>query len=225
MKFATLLFVAALGCDEEPTTMARDLAVLPDQGAPICAPGLLGNFMPTYQPPTGAHQNKCTPTQIADGVTALLGGSFPTFQVANAACAACLVSDSQAAMLGPVLSYGSLKVLRGNAEGCLALWTGDDSPSGCASRAQAQFQCALAVCGPPYCPIKLNRLFEYPMDQCWQEVMDENKNGACASYADATGLCRSEVMKDGGGDLNECFLQFQTETEYFTYLATLFCGA
>jgi hypothetical protein len=216
-----------VGCGSSSNTSedlgTADLSAQADLATPDlkplgCVPGDVSTFAPTWRPPTAAHQNTCTPTQIADAVTALTSGGFSTFAAQNAACAACVVTDSEAAMLGPIVQFKTLGFFDGNRDGCVAVLTNDATASSCGAKVQAQGQCGLAACGAN-CPVKSNADF-VKLNTC----INAAHAGACITYAQAA-QCTGTAMTDASTGLTSCFLANQGVATWFTDLVTLFCGS
>lgn len=218
------LLGSCVGCGDDTTAMSSsDLSSTPaDLAVAGCAPRPIGSFQPMFVPPTAAHQNRCTSTQIGDGVAALANGTFSTFASQNADCAACLVTPSTAASaLGPLENIAALHIIDGNRDGCVALLTGDASASSCAAKVQATGGCIGRVVrgrlpdrverGPP------------AYNDCGTAATQAG--APCGTYAAASSACIGSATVDGGGSISGCFLGSQGVVAWFTYLGTLFCGA
>jgi hypothetical protein len=127
-------------------------------GSPGCNTGVcpspddVTGFQPTWKPPTGGHQNKCSAALIDEFYTDCLdtNGSqqCSTFgangDAAHQACAACLQSQYTDASWGPlVYSPGEVET---NESGCIALL--DPAAMSCAQSVQADDECQHAACDP-----------------------------------------------------------------------------
>jgi hypothetical protein len=219
------LFAMAVGCGDTTTSSSQDLSIAdlstqPDQSNAQCGPGSIAGWTPMWRPPVPAHQNVCSTIQIMTGVTALLGGSFAGFATNNPTCAACMRTDSQAAMLGALVEIKSLHITDGNRDGCVAILSGDASSNSCAASVQAQFDCGVISCGPT-CPIT-NQTSLMAFNTCAVAAWDTS--GPCHNYFVAGG-CANFLSDDMGRSLDSCFLTTQGVKAWFTYLVTLFCGA
>jgi hypothetical protein len=97
-----------------------------------------------WAPPTPLHQNACTPAQLAAYVAA--AGPYTS---GNAACDACLLTDVNAAMAGPVvtqLTNDAAVPVEINFGGCIANLDMDTSVSGCGDQYNGEFGCLFAEC-------------------------------------------------------------------------------
>jgi hypothetical protein len=214
-----------VGCGSDPVTIPDDMTApadltvaAADMAKKTCGPEPIGSFAPVFRPPTVAHQNRCSAIQVQEGVSALSNGGFASFKATDPDCAACLVTSSSEASYGPIVYVEALGIFDGNRDGCLAHWTGDRSAGSCAAKVQAMLDCGVAACGPS-CPIKTNADIK-TFNVCAGAAF----SGVCAGYASAA-QCANAALDDAGSPHTECFLGAQGVAAWFTYLATLFCGA
>src|SRR4051794_20320404 len=153
MRAGILAFVFVVGCGSDAST-GMDMSVAGDLSMDLrgagCMPGDISSFTPTWHPPTGSRQGKCTRMQIDNFITNVLQGS-PTdrdaYKAANAACFACMVTTGDAASSGPILDLtATLGIYAGNTGGCAALVEGDIAANGCGARLAAVQSCGFAAC-------------------------------------------------------------------------------
>ena len=222
------LLCSAAACGDDSSTvdasLVADLSVVPDLTVTGCAPRSVPGFAPTFRPPTGAHQSKCTGSQVSSGVAAVLGGgaTYATWASANAGCAACIITDSNAAMLGPLVFISTLGITDGNRDGCVALLTGDSSATSCGAKVQAQFDCSIASCHPG-CPIT-DAASLGAFNTC--SVQSFAAAAPCGSYVAPSNTCvMTAAGTTAGAAIGGCFLGSQGVSQWFTDLATFFCGA
>jgi hypothetical protein len=120
---------------------------------------------------------------------------------ANAVCESCLFSDGHDIRYGPIILANGL--WKSNTPGCIALFDGDTTASGCAARAQAASNCyddACIACAPIDAFIA-----------CRQRAL----TGICRPYyLDAVCLLRPEYAS--------C-TEYATSEEYFRSAARFFC--
>jgi hypothetical protein len=116
-----------------------------------CGPGDVSTFQPTWHPPTGAHQGLCTSTQISAYYTACLDPNATTstcqsFQLSNAACAACISTDDTASSYGPLINKANVGIVTINVGGCIALL--EPCNLECAQAYMANDECTESSCAP-----------------------------------------------------------------------------
>jgi hypothetical protein len=221
-RAAALLLLVA-GCGDEGRASAdlgvADLAMPVDLTMGACMPSPVPGFTASWQPPAPAHSGRCAPNQLTMGVYAIIHGGYANFIAMYPDCAACLLTASDDAVLGPMVSFAQYGVVDGNSAGCVAILTGDTSAASCAAESQAQYRCTLASCAPG-CPVtNADELVAF--DACVGDAREST--GPCASFAtDCT--TTATVVVDGGDSIDSCFLREQGVTAWFTYLANLFCG-
>ncbi len=128
------------------------------------------------------------------------------FQQANTARTSCVLTKPQAP--GPLVAIGTALVEL-NVPGCVAIVTGDSSPSSCAARLQTAGDCEGAAC-LAQCPIVDTQSF-----QQYQQCTQSAASGGCSKYVTA------ECALDGGAAAQCDVVDFQTA---YTNIVPLFCG-
>jgi hypothetical protein len=124
-------------------------AAPPDGGQCVALSNLAG-FTPSFTPPSGAHQGKCTQAQIDNFRTFCLGtGDAQACQsfLATAegkTCAQCILTQPTAATLGPLVDHTSEGFVSLNTAGCVALL--EPCNEKCARDIVALSQCDDAAC-------------------------------------------------------------------------------
>jgi hypothetical protein len=175
-------------------------------------------YFPTvsWHPPVGFHQGKCSDAQVSAFIDCLSGlpdaATCKTFSAANTACVACASTPLTAAAYGPLLE-GTVTIAV-NEPGCVALASGDSSPTGCGAKLAALSQCEVQACtfnspipdAPP--PVK-----------CWADA-DQT---VCKAFADDA-KCAT-ALEAPGGVAAECVQSGATFTDNATAMINLFCGA
>ena len=133
-----------------------DALVCPPPASGTCAPGNVSGFAPTWKPPTGAKQGKCTASQVATYYSqCAANGATPTACTAwrsnssNATCGGCIESKETASSWGPLVFLDN-GVEQINAGGCVALLEPCNAP--CAEAYEAAATCDLAAC-ESNCPV------------------------------------------------------------------------
>ncbi len=183
----------------------------PPPPAPTCpTPADVSQWTaPPFIPPV-VQKGSCTSQQIQDLFNACFSPTnnqtqCNSFQQANAACVSCALTKPQAP--GPLVEGTALVTL--NIPGCIAIVTGDASPSSCAARLQTVDACEEAACAAQ-CPVTDAQSFQQYV-QCTQTAA----SGGCKTYVGA------ECAIDGGA-AGQCLVSdFQTG---FMTLVPLFCG-
>ncbi len=201
-----------------------------------CTPGDVTAFTPSFHPPSGAHQAKCTAAQMDAFYTMCLASSATqascaTFGkdggAADHACAACLVSKPSDATLGPLVVYplAAGTALEIDFAGCVALV--DPSAIDCAKQYQAGVQCEHAACDG-VCRGDDSVAFDQ-----YTGCRGAANLGACNAYTKA-GQCVFALGADAGdgggaGDAgsatSRCLFGGTTFEELYRAIAPLFCGA
>lgn len=205
-----------------------------DASAP-CTPGDVSSFTPTWRPPSGAHQAKCTAAQIdafyadclSNAATQTTCATFGRDGGANdRACAACLVSRATDPSLGPIVVH---TLARGSSQeidfaGCVALV--DPSAVDCAKKYQAGVECEHAACDE-VCRGDDSVAFDQ-----YTGCLGAANLGACNPYTKA-GQCVLALGADAGdgggasdaGDAtSRCIFAGTTFEELYRAIAPLFCG-
>jgi len=127
--------------------------VLNEAGLPVCdqgvcpSPSSVGGFVPTWIPPSGAHQNKCTMAMLTDYYQQCLSTSSAqgcTFGMdpASQACLSCLDSSFTDPVWGPLVA--GVGEIGTNTAGCIVLL--DPGAMSCAQAIEAQDECVHAAC-------------------------------------------------------------------------------
>ncbi len=191
------------------------------RGAPVaCAPGDVSGFVPTWRPPTGAWQGKCTALQVETYVGCLFSQAQNDslcrdylVRSDNAVCSQCLLSALDDPAYGPFVRLGP-NAITVNVEGCVALITNDAKSSGCGAKAQAVGECRSAACAPS-CPLS---------DQASVNVLHQCEAAAdksvCKSYL-AAAACLPPLLE---GAAAQCAAG-PTPLAVATNVAKLFCAS
>ena len=212
---------------------ARDAGEARDASAP-CAPGDVSSFTPTWRPPSGAHQAKCTAAQIDAFYTACLADTATQATCApfgkdggpsDRACALCLVSKPSDATLGPIVVYplSAGSALEIDFAGCVALV--DPSAVECAKAYQAGVECEHAACDTS-CRGDDSVAFDR-----YTGCRGAANVGECNAYT-KPGQCVLSLgadAGDGGADdagnaTSRCLVAGTTFAELYRAIAPLFCG-
>jgi hypothetical protein len=120
-----------------------------DGGGPVCDPGSIAAFAPTWIAPAGYHQGKCTADQRATFKTICLGTQADggaackafTGTAAGKACEECILPSTGTA-LGALLATGGF--VSPNTAGCIALV--EPCNESCAHDYLADIECAALAC-------------------------------------------------------------------------------
>jgi hypothetical protein len=196
----------------------------PPSGCDLCCvPGDVSSFMPTWKPPTGFNQGKCTDLQVNALVDCLNNvpdvATCKTFgaDLANKACLDCAITRSTASAYGPLVEDSVTAQV--NVAGCIALATGDLSATGCGAKRLALSQCELAAC-EINCPVfagdtgsELAALLA---------CLPESDTSSCKTFA-ADAACGSALEGDGG-IAAACAQTRATFAENAKAMVQLFCG-
>jgi len=188
-------------------------------GGPCPSPADVSGFVPTWRPPIGAHQGRCTPALIDEYYQNCLsiGGAQAcdafgsAADQAHQACGACISSDFGDLGWAPIVR--SAHVVEANGAGCIALL--DPSAIDCAKAVQALDQCEHAACDP-VCGAASAMAFD-DWDQCTAAA---NACG-CKSWFGASD-CIKQITADGG-PAAQCLIG-QTFEDFFSVAAEVFCG-
>lgn len=165
--------------------------------AAACGPREVTGFAPTWTPPVGFHQKKCSPSQLSKLAACSVQGadmaSCTAFRNAseNADCVRCASADQH------------------KFAGCVALMTGDVSTTGCPAKFTALIQCttfACAGCGD----------FGGSSSAALGMCAELAQPGVCKTYADGA-KCTGPLVAPGG-PASTCA---KHDSAYF---ADLFCG-
>jgi hypothetical protein len=180
-------------------------------------------FAPSWHPPTGFNQGKCTDFQIAAFVDCLTGTTDAAtckpflLDAANKPCLQCAATPATAATYGPLVD-GNVGTYV-NVAGCVAQASGEVSATGCGAETLALSQCEQAAC-EANCPVSAS--------STGAEVMEllacERKSDATSCKAFATDAACADALTADGGAASICA---QTSTRFADNakaMVKLFCG-
>jgi hypothetical protein len=192
----------------------------PDSGTGTACVALdsVGTFTPTYKPPSGAHQGKCTQQQIDDFRRFCLGTgdqqACQTFlaKAEGKACAQCIVSPPSGPTLGPLIDHAAQGFVSVNTTGCVALL--EPCNEQCAKDITALSQCDDAACVS--CKVTDPASLQ-ALNACTQAA----DNCACRDYA-LKGAC-GELLVGPDHPAAKCF-SGATFDDGYNVLVPLFCG-
>lgn len=239
-SWAALAFALIGGCVDFGTlspaadggpSAACDGGACPDAPSPVpsssgdaavvCAPGDVSTWKPTWRPPTGKLQGKCTGSQVDTYVACLFSqaANDPSCRdylnrPDNAVCGQCLMSKLDDAAYGPLIRLGP-DAITVNVEGCVALTSGDASASSCAAKAQALGQCRAAAC-VPYCP-----LTDHASLLAYNDCEAASDKSSCKSYVTAS-ACIAPLLDVGG--VSQGCASGPTPLAAATAVARFFCS-
>ncbi len=212
------------------------LPVLDSGPAPVCAPGSVSSFVPTWHPPR-AKANVCTRAQIADYAQCLtdaLSELNPpscaewsgTLSTSDQACYSCMTSNQSDADYGPFVLLPTALVI--NVPGCIALGEGKTDGSGCGGALMDDEECTRASCLPT-CQVGTSYLDSIEAN-CEQQanVIGNDAGvpgGTCASYAQ-NATCASKLESGDAGPASACFgIGPDAGTNsVFVNVGMIFCG-
>jgi hypothetical protein len=188
-------------------------------GGACPSPGDVSGFVPTWKPPTGAHQRLCTTALVDEYYQDCLAVSGaqscavfgPAGDPAHQACARCLTSGFDDATWAPVVE--SANVVETNGAGCIALL--DPSALECAKSVQALDQCEHAACDPT-CHTGSASTFDD-----WVQCSAAANACGCQSWFAASD-CVKQIAA-GAGPAAACLVG-QTFQDFFEVTASAFCG-
>jgi hypothetical protein len=204
---------------------------------PVCAPGSVASFKPTWHPPR-TPTSACTKTQIDsylqclnDAATTLNPPSCAEWSgalsAADSSCLTCLSSNESDSQYGPLVALPTELLI--NLAGCIALAEGKVDGSGCGGSLQADQQCQRAACLAT-CPTASS-------SQVASEVIceedanllpaDGGAGGVCAKFA-LRATCAGAIADGDAGTTAErqCFGAGDGGTNAtFEAVSLAFCGA
>lgn len=190
-----------------------------DAGPKVCAPGDVSTFEPTWKPPTGRWQGKCTAQQVETYVACLFSqaANDPTCRdylarADNAVCSHCLMSAVDDPAYGPLIRLGP-DAITVNVEGCVSLVTNDAQSTSCGAKAQALGQCRSAACAPS-CP-----LTDHASLLAFNACEAASDKSVCKSYLTAS-ACLAPLLE---GSAAAC-ASAPTPLAAATGVAKFFCG-
>jgi hypothetical protein len=206
------------GCDCQPPEMETGT----NDDASSCASstvdggsGDAGFF--GWEPPS-TPTSACTADQLNDYYNDCYGSDASTsscdsWSSTNEGCASCLLSnEGEAGTYGPIVQLGDGWVYA-NVGGCIALVSGDTSPTGCGAAYWAAQSCEDIACA-----------------SCSQDpdeylgCLQVAAGAVCLPYANAT----CDISPDAGADAAAIYDTCENQTTfqgYVTTLGALFCGA
>lgn len=195
-----------------------------DASADTCAPVDVSSFTSNWKPPSGLHQKKCTPAQVATFATCVYNHTGRDAKVcdafdadaANADCLACAKTNTSGTTLGAIVTNGTS--VSANNPGCIALVSGDLSANGCGAKVQAALLCEDAAC-VDVCPVSAGDTAAFNKFLACEQLAAQD---GCKAYEDAAS-CAATLVADGG-PASVC----QPNTQDFGVRAAayteLFCG-
>jgi len=181
----------------------------------------VSSFSPTYKPPTGARQGKCTAAQLTAFYDKCLDENAPQGECAaqfgqtasqeGKDCAACLITPSTAGQYGPLVDQTD--TVQVNISGCIAHL--EPCNEACAKAVQAESQCTEAAC-KTNCPVTDNTTLAL--------------NARCQAEASANG-CKThsakarcvEQLESGDHPAAAC-ISGTSFRALFEAVAPVFCG-
>lgn len=196
----------------------KDSAVI----TPVCAPGSLTGFAPSWKTPAPLHQNKCTAANVALAVQCVFDSTANqttcqtfTQAAANKPCMDCIFTDSTATAPGPITVDATTGVGSINVAACIARLTNDVSATSCAAKLAADVQCSAYAC-EPNCPGSDQASLD-ALAQCESDAYA----GGCSTY-DSAAACADSLVAPGG--TAAACADGTTFTDRATKVATLFCA-
>jgi hypothetical protein len=187
----------------------------PTSGA--CVPGNVSAYLPSFKPPTGAYQGRCTQAQISSYYNECFASTSTTqtcqtWTMANADCNACLENKETDPAWAAIVDLDNNSV-QVNVPGCIALL--EPCNVQCAEAYQAWLRCEQAAC-ESNCPVGT-------------DTQSFTNYANCTCAADQGGCSRwvTQCFKGLAGPLHPASIcvtptDFQT---YFMNIAPLFCGS
>jgi hypothetical protein len=210
----------------------------PTPDADTCSPGMDETYTvgPTWHPPTGFNQGKCTNAQADAVVDCDLGQltSSPacaTFDPnpANDDCRQCAVSRWTATAYGPIVEGALYSIARDhqqptesvqvNIAGCIAQATGDFSITGCASKVLGATECESVACRN-YCPVAVDDHGPGLAKLLACEAL--SRSTVCKNFV-ADAMCADALTADGGA-ASVCAQTGASFADNAKRMVKLFCG-
>lgn len=195
----------------------------PDGNANACGPADTTGFTPrTYAPPSGKHQNLCTPTQITDYVACIEQTDktkCAQFEMgmSGAACSACIETQQTDAKWGPFVSPDG-QTLVFNTPGCLDLAVPNTQ---CGKALDASYGCQDAACGT--CDSTTTPTY----DSCVNSSLTKQ----CKTFGDtADTACAAQFGDAAPPEVNNCFPDSSImdpaaqDADFVKRITTYFCG-
>ncbi len=212
---AALICLFAYGCSSDTTTNVNptteagtaapdsgkpktDAVAPPDTDAeptPLCAPSAedVKDFTPTWKPPSGKAQKKCSDAQVEAIITCQLDDTADKTACKaiaadknNKDCAGCLFSDTTVAKYGPLISGDG--VIGVNYAGCIALLEPNLTDAGCGAKYQALGECSDTAC---QCPVTDDDTFA-ARNKCTAKA----DTTVCKAFA-ADAACDTDLVAPG----------------------------
>ncbi|MGO9714781.1 MAG: hypothetical protein ACLQBL_38400 [Polyangiaceae bacterium] len=206
---------------------------------PVCAPGPVTSFTPTWHPPR-TPTSSCTSTQIDSYLECLDDAATMSnppscaewsgqLSSTDATCLTCLISNETDAQYGPLVLLPTETLI--NVAGCIALAEGKVDGSGCGGALQADEQCQFAACLPSCVTDTTSQIAAAVACEAQANTVgvDAGANGVCATYATKASCAASmELGVDGGTPAEQsCFgggADAGSNAE-FEAVALAFCGS
>ena len=194
--------------------------LLPDANLPdaavVCIPAPVGNYTPVWKGPNAQHSGACTTQNITLFFdTCLAPTSDPTschtFEQANAACVSCLQSNDTDPTYGPIIWHDQKAYFTTNIAGCLAIESGDSSPTGCAASYQGIVSCKELACNACLAA----------KDPAGFSTCESAATSECGKL---TNTCVGEI-RDASDPASACLPPAGTQTrDAYLQIAPFFCG-
>lgn len=173
----------------------------------------------TLTPPNGKHQNKCTPTQLADYKACVNGDMAKCAQfqkgMPGESCVNCIETDKTAMAWGPLVVDGMNASI--NVEGCLVLALNDAGPSSCGQLLHDSYGCQDLACAD-VCAGD---------DMGFQKCVDTSLKTNCKSYGDKFDMaCGAKIDGDAAPpEASACFQGMnEPALDWQMRVTTYFCG-
>ncbi len=210
--------------EEDDAAVANDSGTKKDSSVvtPVCTPGSVTSFTPTWKTPAPLHQNKCTASNVALAVQCVFDATANqttcqtfTQAAANKPCLDCIFTDPATATAPGPIELDQAGLARLNAAGCISRLTNDLTATSCGAKLSAATQCADYAC-EANCP-GLDATSLAARDQCDSDALA----GGCSTY-DSASAC-ADTVAGPGGQAAAC-ADGNTFMDRATKLATLFCA-
>jgi hypothetical protein len=203
-------------------TGANDGGTCPAPVNGTCGMGSLSGFTPTWIPPSGYHQGKCTLAEIQTVFDDCWGTNADPIACANdqgSGCYACLVTEELgSSAYGPLIATQNDALVNINVAGCLALL--EPCNQACATAIADDFACDNAAC-EANCPV--NSQTSYNRYVACEATADGCKTG-CDTYATEATQCTSQILGAQHPGSICMSANHQAFTDYYAAVAPVFCG-
>jgi len=208
---------AGVDVERAPLHDASTLAdTSPEPDTSMVCPPDVSSFVPPPYVPAAVHRGSCSTQQIADYDAACLNSTTSTpvkcsaFQVANAACSSCLLTQDSASGWGALINHQNLGFLDVNVAGCMEI----EGNVPCAVLEEALAACEAAACDFSICPNPWEG--QLGPGQCYQAAA----TSGCKKYAVSLAACSND---DGGPITTKCLAGVDFDSKFLD-IAPLFCG-